>query len=789
MTAEGSVDLSLLVQHDALLRRLAARLAGPADADDAVQDTWLAALKLGGLRTETAKAWLTVALRRFVAGGRRAGARSRRREAVAARRDVAPSAAEIVEREAARREVVSALLELDPIYRDALLLRYESDLPPRRVAAALGIPVETARTRIKRGLATMRRRLDERIGPDRRASLALLFVRPAARAVALAAAGAVAAGILIAVTITIAMREPASPSLAAPAGAVAEAPPPAAADRPRVAPIRPGRSAEAAVVVLDVRETSEFFPCAEPRDQDGAHRFVATRVIDELTGAPVAGARVRLIDEHGGQGAPDALATAASDGDGWVRLRVEEHRDRERRDRALALVWSADGFAAGACSGAVPPFPIRLQRAGERVVRVVDAAGTPAAGAVVGWRVGAARTQAGSAATADAGGFARVRGIDAASGFVFAARPGSATAEIPLAAAEPGAPPPELVLLPARSVRGVELAARPGSRDSLVRVACAGADGAAVDDVPLCIVSSAGEVLRTETIATGGASARLSEGAYDVLTDDLDSATEVVPARFVVPPDGSDVDVRLDVVERPRVRVEIGRDTPVLVRVLVVTEDGAWSPGGLDFPVPWRGTVDVVLVDGAAREVRSVPEPRAPGAVITLRFEERAADSRPARVDLFSVVARDGSDRAVPGARVVVEGKTGPLAAITDARGEARFEASAVKEGAAVAAWPLGFAPAFTRADGPGAVSVAWPDTALAIVVKGPDPARLPPPVVIVDGEPADFDGGTASIAGLAPGEHVAIVAAAGWIPKIVRFELTGAPAAVLEVALREQPR
>ena len=138
--------------------------------------------------------------------------------------------------------------------------------------------------------------------------------------------------------------------------------------------------------MLDEREVADYYPCAEPRDANGAHRFVATRVIDELTGDPVAGARVRLVDETAGPEPLEILAQGASDADGWVRLGVEAHGDRR-----LGVFWSADGFAAGAVSGPVPPFPIRLQRAGERTVRVVDAAGTPIPGATVRWRVGSPR--------------------------------------------------------------------------------------------------------------------------------------------------------------------------------------------------------------------------------------------------------------------------------------------------------------------------------------------------------------------------------------------------------------
>jgi hypothetical protein len=48
-------------------------------------------------------------------------------------------------------------------------MRYFDDLPPREIAARTGVPVETARTQVKRGLKRLREALDDRHG-GRRAS-------------------------------------------------------------------------------------------------------------------------------------------------------------------------------------------------------------------------------------------------------------------------------------------------------------------------------------------------------------------------------------------------------------------------------------------------------------------------------------------------------------------------------------------------------------------------------------------------------------------------------------------
>jgi hypothetical protein len=250
----------------------------------------------------------------------------------------------------------------------------------------------------------------------------------------------------------------------------------------------------------------------------------------------------------------------------------------------------------------------------------------------------------------------------------------------------------------------------------------------------------------------------------------------------------------MEVLERPRVVVAIEREVSAAARVLLLTED-AWldvtgaARAGEAVPVPLRGSARVVLVDGADREARRIPDSRAPGIVLAVRFEEAPSSRRSAPPELFSVTVRDGLDAPVAGVRVVVEGRCGLLAGTTGAHGNALFPASAVKAGGAIAARSPGFAPAFGRVESPGAARIAWPATALGVVVKGPDAAGFPPAVVIVDGEPVFLERGGAAVAGLAPGEHVAVVAAAGWITKVVRFELTGAADAVLEVVLRPQAR
>ncbi len=86
-----------------------------------------------------------------------------------------PSSAEIYERETIRRQVVEVLFRLDESYREVLIFRFYENLAPREIAKRLQIPVETVRTRLKRGLEKMRVELDHVHQGDRRAWSLLLL--------------------------------------------------------------------------------------------------------------------------------------------------------------------------------------------------------------------------------------------------------------------------------------------------------------------------------------------------------------------------------------------------------------------------------------------------------------------------------------------------------------------------------------------------------------------------------------------------------------------------------------
>jgi RNA polymerase sigma-70 factor (ECF subfamily) len=171
-------DLAQLGRNRAFVRGLARSLVqGDAEADDVAQDAWLSVLRGGPRDARSLRGWLAaVVRRRAIDRARRAGRRAGH-ERDAARRRRVPGPEEIAQLEEVRRRVVERVLALEEPYRAAILMRYYHDLSGRAAAEALGVPLQTYKTRLKRGLARLREGLERdgtvRDGRTRAALLAL----------------------------------------------------------------------------------------------------------------------------------------------------------------------------------------------------------------------------------------------------------------------------------------------------------------------------------------------------------------------------------------------------------------------------------------------------------------------------------------------------------------------------------------------------------------------------------------------------------------------------------------
>ncbi len=202
-------DPAALLAHADWLRALARRLVGPSAADDAVQDTYAAALRSPPDAALPARPWLARVLRNVASMGHRARARRARREDLVA--VTAPVLAEApdaaIQRVETFRALVELVLALDEPLRATLVRHYFDGDTLADIARREGVPEGTVRWRHKQAIDQLRARLDVRNAGDRHAwlaALAPLASSPPAHVPALSLGGLVVNKVLIAATLAAA---------------------------------------------------------------------------------------------------------------------------------------------------------------------------------------------------------------------------------------------------------------------------------------------------------------------------------------------------------------------------------------------------------------------------------------------------------------------------------------------------------------------------------------------------------------------------------------------------------
>jgi RNA polymerase sigma factor (sigma-70 family) len=142
-------------QHRDQLARFLAATVGPVEADDCLQETFIAALRAyPRLRAgSNVRAWLFTIARNKALDEHRA--RARRPMPVMAPPEV-PSAATAGEDDP---ELWGLVRELPPKQRAAVVLRYVNDFSHREVAAVLECSEEAARRSLHEGLAKLRKEM------------------------------------------------------------------------------------------------------------------------------------------------------------------------------------------------------------------------------------------------------------------------------------------------------------------------------------------------------------------------------------------------------------------------------------------------------------------------------------------------------------------------------------------------------------------------------------------------------------------------------------------------------
>jgi len=156
-----AVDIQELLRHRPFVRALARSLVkDDARADDLVQQTWLTAIEKPPRHARSLRAWLGAVVRNLARTQNRAEWRRARHEGRQEPGRTLPTPAETLEKAAWHQRLVEAVMELEEPYRTTLLLRYFEDLDSKEIGAAQGIPPATVRTRLRRGLARLREKLD-----------------------------------------------------------------------------------------------------------------------------------------------------------------------------------------------------------------------------------------------------------------------------------------------------------------------------------------------------------------------------------------------------------------------------------------------------------------------------------------------------------------------------------------------------------------------------------------------------------------------------------------------------
>jgi RNA polymerase sigma-70 factor (ECF subfamily) len=458
-----------LLRHAGFLHHLASRLVrDPGTADDVVQETMLRALDRPPEPRQGIRAWLAAVARNAARMTRRAEARRAARERAAARPESVVTPEGVREREAARREVVAAVLRLGEPHRDVVLLRFYEGLPPREAAARLGLPVETVRTRTRRAIERLRDDLDRRHRGDRSAWVAILS--PLAHLVVPAAGGALvsaqtktlalAAVLLLALAGTLAIvasdgvergGEPAREgALPAAPGAAPEAAPRLEGGGAAAEPLAPAAATAA----------------AGPRANRPAG-VLRGFALSGRTHEPVAGARVVARATAG------AVLEGRSTGE-RASIEASTRSDAEGRFAIEGLPFGAydvtatderEGTAEDVGVSASSPAWLRLYLMPSRPeetrveARVLNERRQPVAGARVEWATGDGRPLV--ATTTDAGGRARFDDVDVVArnvvGWLTATAPeGTARVVVgrDLRLGRPAGRPLELVLEPAGAIEG-----------------------------------------------------------------------------------------------------------------------------------------------------------------------------------------------------------------------------------------------------------------------------------------------------------------------------------------------
>jgi RNA polymerase sigma-70 factor (ECF subfamily) len=164
-----------LLQDIAWLKRLATTLVNDRDdADDLVQEAWIAAWRRQPDATRPMRAWLTKVVRDLAGMKRRSDRRRAARHALTDDAQVPATPDELVAQIRLHRLLVELVIELDEPYRSTIIGRFVEGRTSASIAQSLGIPSGTVRKRLHEALSRLRAGLDANAGDRKRWAPAVL---------------------------------------------------------------------------------------------------------------------------------------------------------------------------------------------------------------------------------------------------------------------------------------------------------------------------------------------------------------------------------------------------------------------------------------------------------------------------------------------------------------------------------------------------------------------------------------------------------------------------------------
>lgn len=339
-----------LPRHLGALRSLACALVGNAAADDVVQEAAYQALRSPPRRPGPVGGWLAGVLRNVARRHRRGQARRLRHEAAATPVAESACSAESTAGHVETLQILTqCLAELPEQYQRVVVARYLHEQAPATIAEQAGEPLETVKTRLKRGLEMLRGRCAARMDADNwRGRLMVAF------AIEQPATAMLVAGSIGGITIMANWWTGGAAAIALAAGLWWWSQPTVAAPPSGAGAQDSGLQAVAAELPVSARQEEERshanLAAAGDVPDPTTQLTIVGRCVDEQ-GAPLAGVSLRLLGQVHGNVGDDRYEQHAANYRQWVAAHPQAPwRDVEHRS-------ASDGSFAMAA----PAAPVGVQ--------------------------------------------------------------------------------------------------------------------------------------------------------------------------------------------------------------------------------------------------------------------------------------------------------------------------------------------------------------------------------------------------------------------------------------------